>query len=108
MFDRFKAGDKCKAKLLLADDVKIRDISVGGILLETTKRLNINSRYKIQIDGKLGNEKIMPLGIVVRESMKGTVKKKFDNVPVYHVALKFVALTTEEEAFLNKLISELK
>ena len=106
LFERFKTGDKYSAKLILADDVRIKDISLGGILLETTRRLNINNKYRIQICG-ISDETISPMGLVVWASLKNTLKKMQDAVPIYHVALKFVKLNDEEKHYLEKLIMEL-
>ncbi len=104
---RVKTGNKYEAKLLLADDVVIKDISSGGILLETSKRLNITSKYRVQI-GDRNDKKIKPLAVVIRESLTGSIKKKFDTAPLYEVALKFTELTENERSFLNNLIVELR
>lgn len=107
LYKRFKTGDKCSAKLLLSDDVTIKDISLGGVLLETTKRLDIDSSYRIQI-GYKNDETIMPIGLVVRASLKGTKKKKFSTLPLYQTALRFIELNDTEKRFIDKLISEFK
>lgn len=106
-FERFKTGDKCKAKLILADDVMIQNISIGGMLLETTKRLNINNVHRIQIVNS-DSQTITPLALVVRSSLTGTIKKKNESFPLYQVAIKFTLLTGKEKVFMNKLISGLK
>jgi len=106
VFNRFKIGDKCRAKIFLADDVKLKDIGLGGILLETTRRLNINNCYKIQIVLR-NNEVLMPRGIVVRSFLKGTVKKEEETLPVYEVALRFIELNEKEKRLLDKLLSEI-
>lgn len=107
LFERFKTGDKYSVKLILADDVRIKDISLGGILLETTRRLNLNRKYRIQIGG-VNDGTISPMGLVVWASLKSTVKKMHDSLPVYHVALKFVDLDAAEKSYLEILISGLK
>lgn len=104
---RVKTGDRYEAKLLLADDVSIKDISSGGILLETSKRLNINSKYRVQI-GDRNSKKIKPLAVVIRESLKGSIKRKYETAPLYEVAMKFTELTENERSFLNDLIVELR
>ncbi|GMR03366.1 MAG: hypothetical protein BMS9Abin21_204 [Thermodesulfovibrionia bacterium] len=106
-FERFKTGDKCKAKLILADDVTTKDISVGGILLETTKRLNINNLYRVQIVSS-DSKTITPLALVVRSSLTGTIKKKLESLPLYQVAMKFTGLNDKEKVFLDNLIGNLK
>ncbi len=106
-FERFKTGDKCKAKLILADDVTTIDISRGGILLETSKRLNINNVYRLQIVSN-DSTTITPLALVVRSSLIGTTKKKNDLLPLYQVAMKFAGLDNKEKKFLDNVIDNLK
>jgi hypothetical protein len=107
-FERLNPGNKCKGKLILSDDVKIKDISLGGLCIETTRRLNINNSYKIQIVSNDKKDIITPLGLLVRAKLKGTVKKKDYTLPLYEVALKFIELNDKEKLFLDKLISGLK
>jgi len=107
-FERLETGDKCKGKLILADDVEIKDISYGGIRIETTRRLNINNNYKIQIVSSNKKELITPVGLLVRAKLKGVTKEKDNILPLYEVALKFTGLKDSEKRFLDKLIGELK
>lgn len=107
-FERLKTGDKCKGKLILADDVEIKDISYGGIRIETTRRLNINNHYKIQILSSNKKDLITPVGLLVRAKLKGVTKEKDNTLPLYEIALKFISITAGEKRFLEKLISRLK
>ncbi len=106
VFNRFKTGNRCKVKLVLADEVEIKDISLGGILLETTKRLNINNSYKIQIVSSDNNGTINPKGVVVRALLKGHSNNGHKHLPLYQVALKFTKLSEKEKSFLDKIISD--
>ncbi len=101
-FDRFKPGTKCKAKLIHADEVAIKNISLGGILVETTRRLNVNTNYRIQIIFS-DNEVITPTGTVVRAFLRGTAHAEPNTVPLYEVALKFIRLKDSEKDFIKKL-----
>ncbi len=107
VFDRFKTGNKCRAKLILVEDATIKNLSFGGVLLETTKRLNINNNYKIQMISN-NNETITPMGLVVRASLKRTINKNNSILPLYQVALRFIELDDREKNFLDKLISKLE
>lgn len=107
LFDRFKAGNKYKAKLIIADDIIIKDISLGGVLLETEKHFNVNSTYKIQIK-ESDTKMIMPTGMVVWATLKGSVNKMLGSAPVYHVALKFIDLTDKEKEVLKNFIRKLE
>ena len=106
IYNRFKTGSKFRAKLILADEVTIKNISFGGILLETTKRLNINTTYKIQLVSP-DNASITPKGAVVRESLSGQINNGVKSLPLYTVAFKFAALDESEKRFLDKLLSEI-
>ncbi len=106
LFERFKTGNRYNAKLILADDVRIKDISLGGILLETTKHLIMNTKYRIQISS-INNETITPSGLVVWASLKNSIKRNHCAVPVYHVAFKFDKLNDTDKDYLERLISEL-
>ncbi len=104
-FDRFKPGAKCKAKLIHADEVVIKNISIGGILVETTRRLNVNTNYRIQIISSDNNEVITPTGTVARAFLRGTAHTETESntVPLYEVALKFIGLKDSEKDFIKKL-----
>lgn len=75
--------------------------------METTRRLNINNTYRIQLACS-EDEIIAPMGLVVRESLKGTIKKKTSALPFYEVALKFTELKDKEKGFIDNLISNLE
>lgn len=104
-FDRFKPGVKCKAKLIHADEVEIKNISIGGILVETTRRLNVNTNYRIQIISSDNNEVITPTGTVARAFLRGTahIETESNTIPLYEVALKFIGLKDNEKDFIKKL-----
>ncbi len=106
VFNRFKTGNRCKAKLALADEVEIKDISFGGILLETTKRLNINCSYRIQIVSSDNTGTITPKGVVVSALLKGHSNNGHKQLPLYQVALRFTELSEKEKSFLDKIISD--
>lgn len=107
IYNRFKTGGKFRVKLILADKVTIKNISLGGILLETTKRLNINTTYRIQIISSDNNETLTPKGTVVRASLNKQINKGINSLPLYTVAFKFIELDEREKRFLDKLISEI-
>jgi c-di-GMP-binding flagellar brake protein YcgR len=107
IYNRFKTGSKFRAKLILADEVTIKNISFGGILLETTKRLNINTTYRIQIVSSDNNETLTPKGTVVRAALKGQINTGLNFLPLYTVAFKFIELEEREKRFLDKIISEI-
>jgi hypothetical protein len=103
--ERFETGDMCRGELVFAEKGKIKNISIGGICMEISQHLTIDNIYMIEIVCSK-NKKIIPTGVVVWSSFKGTVKKKDDIFPIYEVGLKFIELNDSDKQFLNKLISE--
>ncbi len=104
--ERFKTGDMCSGKLILTEKGKIKNISIGGICMEISQHININTIYKIEIVCSK-NKKIIPTGVVVWSSFKGTVKKKDDILPIYEVGLKFIKLNDGDKQFLINLSASL-
>ncbi len=102
IYERFKPNSKCKAKLIYADEVAIKNISLGGILVETTRRLNVNISYRIQLISDENNV-ITPTGIVTRAFLRGNTYVESNTVPLYEVALKFTKLKDDEKNFIKKL-----
>jgi len=103
--ERFRAGDKYKAKLILAGEVEIKDVSMNGVCIETSQRLNTNNVYRVEILSS-GSERITPTGVVIRSFLRGTRKEGDDSLPIYDVGIKFVELSDDEEIFLEKFVSE--
>lgn len=103
IYDRYKPKGECRAKLIHADEVTIKNISLGGLLIETTRRLNLNQGYKIQMLSHKGNSVITPRCVVTRAFLR----RLENDLPVYEIALKFINLTNDEEAFLKNIFSNI-
>lgn len=87
-------------KLLFAEKAKVLNISLGGMAIEISKRLEIGNRYCLRIEEK--DEKFEFKGRVVWASLVGSLKAQGGNVlPVYQAGLKFEDLFNEK---INKLI----
>lgn len=106
-FKRFKPSDRYRAKLIFSEDTRIKNISLGGILLETTKRLNINNYYRIQITSLNKESAITPLCTVARSFLRGTTDEGNDTMHLYEVALEFIKLNDSEKLFLKSIMSGL-
>jgi hypothetical protein len=104
VYERYKPDPdvKCRAKFVHADEVKIKNISMGGMLAETSRRLNVNNTYKIQITYPDNKESITPTCVIVRSFLRSSIHK----TPLYEVALKFTELNDKEKHFLMRLIKE--
>jgi c-di-GMP-binding flagellar brake protein YcgR len=104
-FKRFAADPKYRAKLILADEVLLKDISLGGLSLRTSQRLSPNSTYRVELVSS-DNERITPTVTVVRSFFKGTIDREGETLPLYEVGLKFVELNEREREFLERFIND--
>ncbi len=104
--DRHKTGDQYKGKVILADKITIKDISLTGIRLESIENLTPNNIYRIEITSR-DNEKITPLGEVVWSFLMRTVSEKNRTMSIYGVGLKFIELTDDEKHSLEENLNEL-
>ncbi len=106
LFPRYRVSSECKGKLVLAQDIKIINISMGGMLIQCSRRLNTNNRYCVQILAKAGTG-ITPDCLVQRDFFKGTVEHKDKTLPLYEVAFQFVELSNDEKAFIKRLLTDI-
>ena len=81
-------------RMVLVAEVKVIDISVGGILLKTSRRLNIGSEYALKLGAK--NRVISLRGGVIWSSLSES-RAGVNGVvtPIYRAGLKFKNMSTE-------------
>jgi c-di-GMP-binding flagellar brake protein YcgR len=93
-------------KMLFATQVKIIDISVGGISIKANRRLNIGSGYSLRLEGK---KTISLRGSVVWSTL-GESRGKSDGevVPIYSAGLKFTNMSAEKITELLSFIDSNK
>jgi len=93
-----------KGEMAFADYIKILDISLRGLLIETDKKWNIGEEYILQIeyDGKQ-----LPLrGYIVRSKLKEWKQDdKGNNIPIYTAGMKLTSSLNEIRELL-KLIEQ--
>ncbi len=107
VFMRCSVGEvEKKGELITTEEVKIKDISVGGICLETSQYIDSKKNFKVEIASS-DNEKITLTCEVAWSSIVITVEKKDGYISIYEVGLKFVELTDAEKQFLEKYIDKL-
>ena len=104
--EHYKTGHKYKGKLIRADSLNIRDISLSGIQLETIEHLIEDSICRIEITSG-DNEKITPQCKVVWFDLLRTEEKEGEKVSIYSAGLNFTELNESEIQFLEKNIKEL-
>jgi len=95
-YERYKANlIGINGRIILAKFVKILDISIGGVSLQTEKRLNIGNEYTLKIDSK---KKLFTVkGIVVWSVLNNSIKDSKGNiVPIYTAGIKFTNVSGEK------------
>jgi c-di-GMP-binding flagellar brake protein YcgR len=89
--------------IILASYVKINDISLGGLSLNTEKRLISGSRYTLRIKGK--DEILMVSGTVAWSLLSESIKDSSGNViPIYKTGIEFIDLSSEKEQEIMRFI----
>jgi len=77
---RFSAGDMdVTCRIILANTVEIRDISIDGISLKSYKRFEINREYQMKIECE--DEVISLNGVVVWSALNGSIKNAYEESP---------------------------
>lgn len=92
-------------KMMFATEVKILDISIGGVSLKADRRLNIGSEYTLKLEDK---DRVTTVrGVVVWSSISGTREgPKGDMIPVYTAGMKFTNILNERITELINFIED--
>ncbi|MGB9715132.1 MAG: PilZ domain-containing protein [Thermodesulfovibrionales bacterium] len=107
-YKRFKIeGMGIDGKMLFAKNVKILDMSVGGMLVETDKRLNPGSEHILKLRHK---DKIISIKSVVAWCLLGKSERnpKGEVIPIYHAGMEFINLTDETRRKIARFIEDQK
>jgi c-di-GMP-binding flagellar brake protein YcgR len=81
--------------MILAKFVKIINISMGGMCLETEKRLMVGSQYTIKLDSE--GRSLKARGIIVWSSLTDSLKDSKGNIiPIYRAGMKFTDVSDEK------------
>lgn len=107
-YKRFKIeGMGIDGKMLFARNVKILDMSVGGMLVETDKRLNPGSEHILKLRHK---DKIIPIKSVVAWCLLGKSERnpKGEVIPIYHAGMEFINVTDETRRRIARFIEDQK
>jgi len=88
-------------KIVLAKSVKILDISIGGVCLQTEKRLNIGSEYTLKIEEK--GRVLTVKGFVVWAVLSGSSADSSGSIiPIYKAGMKFIDASDEK---INEIVN---
>jgi hypothetical protein len=95
-YKRYKIDEKeILVKLAFANEVKIYDISLGGISLRADRRINIGKEYLLKL--KYRENEISAKGIVVWSVLSQSEADQRGNViPIYSCGLKFDSSSNEK------------
>lgn len=97
-------GMDVKCRMFFSTEVKIINISFGGVALSLNKRLNMGEKYTLKIESE---RNIISLeGVVIWEKMTGlTSEVKGKKLPIYEAGLRFDDVLTGKGADLFDFIS---
>lgn len=105
-FKRYSVDD-IHGNMLYSADVNIVNISIDGVLLETTRRMDINREYTLKIKYK---KSILDLkGAVVWSVLSRTeTRPTGENIPIYKTGIKFSHGFSDTTRDVMKFIDENK
>ena len=96
-YKRFKVDVmEISGKMVLAKYVKINDISVGGVSLQTERMMRIGSEYALRIEGR--GRLLSVSGIVIWSLLGESISDSEGNIiPLYTAGMKFTDGSSEKE-----------
>lgn len=88
-------------KMMLAKSVKILNISIGGVCLQTEKRPNVGSHYTLRIEGK---GKVLTVKDTVAWALlsESSSDSGGNIVPIYKIGMKFIDVSNKK---INKIVN---
>jgi Tfp pilus assembly protein PilZ len=98
-------GMDVQCRIFFTTEVKIINISFGGVALSLNKKLNMGEEYTLKIESE--SNTISLRGVVVWEKMtRLTSEAQGKEFPIYEVGMRFDEVLTEKGANLLDFISE--
>jgi c-di-GMP-binding flagellar brake protein YcgR len=105
-YKRFKVDGKgIESKVVFAKNVKIIDMSIGGMSVETDKRLNPGSKHILKLKQK---NKVLSLKSIVARCLLGRSLKSLSGevIPIYNAGLEFIDVPNEMRSEIAKFIED--
>ncbi len=104
-YKRYKMDEtEIHVQLAFANEVKIHNISLGGISLKADRRINIGKEYLLKLEYK--KSEITTKGIVVWSLLSNSqADSKGNIIPIYSYGLKFTNDTKEQ---INSFIASIE
>jgi hypothetical protein len=102
-FERFNANiPDMNGKMMFARNVKVVNISMGGISFKADRRLNIGRKYTVKLENR--DQVLTMEGSVVSSVLSESQKDSAgDIIPVYTAGMKFTRVS--DESRLKEIIS---
>ncbi len=94
-------------RMVLAKSVKILDISIGVVCLQTEKRLNVGGEYTLKMEGK-GKSLTVRGTIAWALLISSSVDSQGDIIPVYKAGMKFINVPEEKMKEIVNFIEDHK
>jgi c-di-GMP-binding flagellar brake protein YcgR len=106
--ERFIVGIlEITGRMTFVRDVRIHDMSIGGVAVTVDRRLDLGSEYTLKIEGK--GRTLSLRGVVVWSLLNESLMDARGNVvPVYKAGLKFVDISQEQVTEIERFIEDHK
>ena len=105
-YKRFKVeGKGIEGKVIFAKNVKIIDMSVGGMSVETEKRLNPGSKHILKLKYK---NKVISIKSIVARCLLGKSQRNLSGevIPIYNAGLEFIDVPDAMRSEIAKFIED--
>jgi diguanylate cyclase (GGDEF)-like protein/PAS domain S-box-containing protein len=105
---RYDVENKHKIELVVPDSIRIVNISMNGIRLETRQRLAKNTAFTIRISPHNEEEEILLTGFVVWSTVEAKVTEEGIEGTYNQAGLRFVGTDDSSKDLLKKYLTDLR
>ena len=90
-------------RIMLANKVEILNMSVGGLLLKTDKRLNVGTIYVLRLESK-GKLLTIPCKVVRAELSESYKDSIGQSIPIYSAGMQFTNISNDQINSVNDFL----
>ncbi len=105
---RYDVENEYKIELIVPDSIRIINISMNGICLETRQRLTKNTAYSIRISLNNEEEEMLLTGFVVWSTFKEIDAEQKNGAAYNQSGLRFVEMNDSSKDLLKKYLTDLQ
>lgn len=105
---RYDVDNEHKIELMVPDRIRIINISMNGIRLETRQRLTKNTAYSIRISPYNEKEEIVLTGFVVWSTFKEIAVENETGAACHQSGLRFVGINDSSRNLLKQYLNDLQ